>query len=501
MLQICKTLFGIWNDKQVRYCHWKSNEHLMEGLDGETDLDVYVHPEDQVIAEEGLKKAKCIKFRTQAGSDYPMVDEWIGFDVEKGNLIHVHLHYRIITGTKFCKEYVFPVDDLIISSRVLDPDTNVYLTSPELEMIILYCRVTLKSTNKKKITSKGYDEEIAYLKERIDYNILHDYCVNLLGADDGEAMVGMMKTDKLTCAQWSDVHKIAVKWLTPYKTMSRAKCWFRTHYYWFLFFFYLVMNKKLGQHYINKKTLIPRGTSICFLGQDGSGKSTVSIQISKWLDWKIANHRFYLGSGEHYHSPLRALMNFVSKFRKKSAASTTNSAPKTNNLTSQKKHPRTLRQKIGMLMSCLEFVNISKKAYKNIVASNKYITKGGIAIFDRFPQNQFSGIYDGPKLVALYGDGTRASGIVGYFAKKESNYINKIQEHQPSLVFKLVLPPEESIRRKPFEDFEAVKIKATITEKLEFPKSTVHIIDATQDYNEEVLEIKRKIWNHLLSIQ
>ena len=51
MLEVCKHLFNQWNDQGIRYCHWKSNEHLMEGLDGETDLDIYVYPTDKEKAE------------------------------------------------------------------------------------------------------------------------------------------------------------------------------------------------------------------------------------------------------------------------------------------------------------------------------------------------------------------------------------------------------------------------------------------------------------------
>ena len=36
MLKICKTLFTKLNDAGIKYCHWKSNEHLEAGLAGET---------------------------------------------------------------------------------------------------------------------------------------------------------------------------------------------------------------------------------------------------------------------------------------------------------------------------------------------------------------------------------------------------------------------------------------------------------------------------------
>jgi hypothetical protein len=33
-------LFDALHEHDIRYCHWKSNEHLLAGLAGETDLDL-----------------------------------------------------------------------------------------------------------------------------------------------------------------------------------------------------------------------------------------------------------------------------------------------------------------------------------------------------------------------------------------------------------------------------------------------------------------------------
>ena len=133
----------------------------MEGLDGLTDLDVYVAPEDREKTEASLVANEYIKFTPQKGARYPMVDEWIGFDYDTGKIVHVHLHYIIITGTKFNKEYVFPIDDLLMKTRVLDEETKVYVASPDVEIIILYSRIVLKASDKSNIKpNKDYQVEI-----------------------------------------------------------------------------------------------------------------------------------------------------------------------------------------------------------------------------------------------------------------------------------------------------------------------------------------------------
>ena len=54
---------------------------------------------------------------------------------------------------------------------------------------------------------------------------------------------------------------------------------------------------------------------------------------------------------------------------------------------------------------------------------------------------------------------------------------------------KLHLSVAESMRRKPDNDINKIRKKHMIVEKLQFPKSKVIDIDATQPLNEEILQI------------
>lgn len=64
-----------------------------------------------------------------------------------------------------------------------------------------------------------------------------------------------------------------------------------------------------------------------------------------------------------------------------------------------------------------------------------------------------------------------------------------------------MLTSEESIRHKPFENLEVVARKHEITKQLQFPNSVVYVVDATQNYQQEVVFIKSKIWETLLQNQ
>lgn len=501
MLRVCSDLFNSWNE-DVRYCHWKSNEHLMEGLDGETDLDVFVFPDDKIIAESHLRDCYYIKFAPQKSSRYPMVDEWIGFDRDTGKLVHVHLHYQIITGTKFCKEYFFPVDNEIIESRILDNETKVYLSSPEIELIILYSRIVLKSKYKSHINTKGYDDEISYLKKHIDKDCLKEKCQTIIG-EKGEKYYKLITADKLSQADWNALRTIIQSWLGKYRRLSSVRAFVRTNFYWAKLYKDLVLVKYFHKPVLAKKTFPHSKISICFLGQDGSGKSTLSQNIEKWLRWKIDAHRFYLGSGEHYKSITKWVLSKVASLkRSKDSAHDYSSTPRVVPNTSFKSvKNRSIVSGIVAILSSHDLKNVARRAYKEVIAADKYSQNGAVSLFDRFPQNQFPGIYDGPKIRSLYLGKGKGNVFIEWFANREERYINLVQRYQPSLVFKLMLSPEESIRRKPFENFEQVSRKHIITEKLVFDKSEVHTVDATQDYAKELLQVKNLIWDFFLKNQ
>jgi hypothetical protein len=141
--------------------------------------------------------------------------------------------------------------------------------------------------------------------------------------------------------------------------------------------------------------------------------------------------------------------------------------------------------------------NNAKYKFSVLKRSNKYMKNGGIVLFDRFPQTQFTGIFDGPNITSLSGD-YKSMLAIRFFAYKEERLFKKFNIFNPNIVFKLLLPAEISVSRKPDHDFNMIQKKCSITEQLEFNNSIVYKIDATQDYDSEILEVKRLIWEAII---
>lgn len=483
MLKISKRLFSDWNHSKILYCHWKSNEHLEEGLNGLTDLDVLVSPDNKSNCESILRDLNFIKCKPQFGSRYPAVEDWLGYDTMTGRLIHVHLHYQIITGHRGMKEYNLPWSQEALDTRIQDDSTGVYIIEPNLEILTLYTRIALKANIKNIYDAKigkfkldySYLKEIMYLKQRIDFKSLEALIEKYFGRDS--SLGDLIKKEVLTSRDFLLLTSYITKSMVPYRRTNAFLSFVLKNYYEIILPLRNISRKKVNRLIIYKKTPQNGGMMAAFIGQDGSGKSTVTDEILAWLAWKLDANKFYLGSGEHYHSWQKNLKKKIEDKKKYKFVAI-----------------------ISALLTLSNHISVAKRAYKLINKGKKYVQNGGIAIFDRYPQTIYFGINDGPKIRFNYLDRISSPLLrkyILYCAKVEENYLSKAERAVPGIIFKLILPPEISIKRKPEEDFETVKRKHEIIKSLLFSQSKVYPINAEGEYSTELKEIKGLIWDNL----
>ena len=215
------------------------------------------------------------------------------------------------------------------------------------------------------------------------------------------------------------------------------------------------------------------GFIIAFVGQDGAGKTTISNIMLERLKKNSDVKSMYLGSGENYSS-------LIKKIYKK---------------TEKKNNKSILKDISGMLF----YVQVAKKCAKKAKNSKKLVKNGTIVFWDRCPQIQFEGINDGPKIKSKFGDSKNSLTklLYPYFHNKEMKYLKNAVNIQPDIVIKLHLSVEESMRRKPDNDIEKIKIKHMIIENLKFPESKVIDVDATQPLEKEIIQIHTCVEDYL----
>src|SRR5262245_59177195 len=71
--QLTRELAARLDEAGIRYCHFKSNQHLEEALQGITDLDVLVDRRAGPKLTEILAGLGCKRFSAPPGGDYPAV--------------------------------------------------------------------------------------------------------------------------------------------------------------------------------------------------------------------------------------------------------------------------------------------------------------------------------------------------------------------------------------------------------------------------------------------
>lgn len=485
MLQICKDLFNRWNAESMKYCHWKSNEHLSAGLDGETDLDVLIDATYKEQIYQIFANLCFLPCKPQYGSRYPKVEDWIGFDQNTGKLIHIHLHYTIVTGHKGMKEYDLPWSSNVLDTRIIDDLSSIYISDPNWEIITLYTRIGLKASEAQISKAKngtyktGEDivREIEYLKKRVDWETVKSN-LHLYYKESSNTILEIMIEDEITSAKFLELIKIAEIAMKPYRRYGIIKTKIFKNYFQLVLPIMAWLKRKKNHIYILRKTpMHQKGLIVAFLGQDGAGKSTITEEIEKWLKWKLEVKRFYLGSGDHF-------MPWEKKLQGKLA-----------------KSKSSLLRIVQSFLSVNMYYKISRRVLKEVRKSNLYSSRGGITLYDRYPQIIYPNINDGPKIRERFirkSSNTIVNSILNILAFFEENNIKKAVDFSPNVVIKLMLPPEESIRRKPQENIELVRKKHEIIKSLQFVDSSVYEIDATEVFDIELIRIKRIIWEEII---
>ena len=87
-LTVLRDVLEQLEQRNISYCHWKSNYHLEYALTGVEDVDVLVASADfppfvQILLAHGFKQADSVSNRMQPG-----VFHFLGIDGETGTLIN-----------------------------------------------------------------------------------------------------------------------------------------------------------------------------------------------------------------------------------------------------------------------------------------------------------------------------------------------------------------------------------------------------------------------------
>ena len=472
MLDICKLFFEHLNSEKIRYCHWKSNEHLDEALAGKTDLDVLVHIDDKAGLEEALAAFPFKKILSPPEKQFPGMSDYLGFDDASGEFIHLHVHHFLVLGQKYIKNHHLPLEDLIFDNLIMR--NNVAIPCPEIELILLIIRAHMKadviSLAKHAIKSTTDAHYTAFPAD------IENEFTELIAKSDLTKLKALLSKSQLPLDEKLFTDFIAIYSAHQLKFYHIVKTQLAIlkglkHYrrnkslavYWQYFCFFVAELPIIRNLRVYKrKTLDGPGKIIAIVGADGSGKSTLIKDLHKWLSWKLTVKQYYYGIPKNTVSKLSY---YLQRLCEKCGLAALNS-----------------------YINALFWLYVARTRRSISRVSRQDIQKGVVVITDRFPLKEFASMdepMDGPRL------GKNSPFAGGSLARREARLYSDIQ--YPDRVFVLQVGIEELRKRKTDLSLDVHKLKAQAVNSLEAKEPFV-LIDASKPYKEVSLEIKRLIW-------
>ena len=487
MLSSIKNFLNALDENNIRYCHWKSNEHLALALDGDTDLDILFDPSqrndlERVFVECGLKR-----FRSTALMQYNAIEDFIGFDQETAKIWHVHTHYRMTLGEKHLKGYTVNPWGLTLLNDSVRNEDNVWITDSSEEFVLLLSRIALKLRWRDFSKKIGKDDiaEINWLKSRISEDSVSVAANKLVDSKSSAIILSLLQVNLKKKKQLLRLQKSLRKYLKPFSSYNKFTSWItrsRRELYWFNG----GVRRRLGLDSCvpNRRISPSGGLLVAVLGCDGAGKSTTLKYVYKEFKKKIDVLSVYFGSGDGSSSLVRKPMKVVAK---KVGGKGVGTSIEKEQSRSKKKSFKSRMYSIAKIIWAISLAKEKKKKLKKVTRGRN---NGLLVISDRYPQGQFHGMGDGPLLNKYY----ESKGLLKRISHWEQKIYDSFSINPPDLTIKLIVPTEVAIARKPEMTAEEIDRKKSIVMNLNCSNNTV-IIDTSRPFEITRGEVMKAIWD------
>lgn len=489
-LALIRDLFASFHASGLRYCHWKSNEHLDASMVGDTDLDILFDEEQKPLAYTLMAELGFKKFCSIEEKQYQDIEDFLGLDPASGKVVHVHSHFRLTLGEPYLKGYQLVVEEKVLDSRVYDEQYGVYCSHPAFELVLLFIREALKLRSRDRLLmllgrKKDYNEyilrEFLWLRERVsnqqleavvkqlftDYYPVYALMVGEFNRKQQLALGRLLKRKLRGYSMYTPSQALMLRWYREFIVRASGR-----------------LAPMLRLPLLAKRVIPGPGLTVAIIGADGSGKSTVVANLKATFDPKLDVYKLYFGSGDGDKSLARKILHGfrdLVKQDKKQRFSSQNAAG---------------TSKRGLLVDaykCLEAMLIAREKHRNLKRMQLAKQKGMLVICDRYPQNQVMGYNDGPLLSHML---SSPNPLFRFCAGKEAAVYARAQQNPPDVLFKLVAEASVVEARKPGETpLEILQAKISGIKALTYPEACkVMLIDAAQPFETVIGSIKHEIW-------
>jgi hypothetical protein len=491
-----------FDEAGVVYCHFKSNEHLAEGLAGLTDLDLLVERRHARAAQGVLVVAGYKRFESKLAAAYPAVEDYLGFDLDTGRLVHAHVHYALVVGEPYLKSYQLRLAHALLATRATDPDTGVHISDPDLEMALLLVRCALKLRWRDQIFAllgRPYVRgsllrEYHWLMQRVDPDRVRESTAQAFGSSVSAAVERLVAGPPIpTIGGLRRLRSRARAALADQRSHGQVSAWVLRQAREIAWWVSAVNRRLLGLPIPVRRSNPTGGLVVTLLGPDGCGKSTLARELRGWLGWKLDVYSVYFGSGDGSVSlqrwPLKVALGVYRRLL--SVASRRSGRPGADESDSGARADAGGIAKIRWIWALSLAVEKRSRMRSLVRARNR----GMVVVCDRYPQAQVLGFNDGPLLGQWLDSPGRMRRRI---ARWEVGVYRDLVRTAPDLAIKLHVSPAVAARRKPEVSKAEVERRLKALERIDFGDRCEHVVvHADRPFREVFDDVKRAVWERL----
>ena len=477
MYKLSKNLIDKLAKENIRYCHWKSNYLLDDALDGYDDLDLLVSRDDISKFEIILLKLN-FKEAINTHISFNGVKHFYGYDRDSGEILHLHIYYVIKTGASWTKSIHFDFEEYILDNLTLHK-SGMLIPKKYIELVIFIFRVMVKYSkiNEFILAQKEHKRtlnEIIYLQNGTNKDELREFLDKFFPNIKEEEFYSYIEIIRVG----SNIEK----YFTGKRVVTRLKNYryissFKESYKNISQLLYRISNRL----FFKRKKRLSTGVIIAITGLDATGKSTVTNDLKKWLGKNFTTHLTHFGKPTS--SILTYPFNLLIKILRREASSSSSMKSSI-----QKNGAKSLPYIIRQLILAYDRYRVAKRYWDMASA-------GDIVIFDRY-KSENCGVMDSHRLDTKY-----YSGLKLRLVELENNLYKKIPK--PNIIFYLTVPLDIAVERNEKrikegkESREFIKIRHKLNQNLIYNADHIYTIDTNKPYQDEIKEIKSKIWRIL----